>query len=406
MNILVKKFGGSSLSNKEKILNAAKYVQNSLNDKNNVIVVVSAMGNETDNLLELLDNVDNSYPSDEYDSLVSSGEQISSALFSLLLRSIGIKSRSYLGWQIPIFTTGPHSKAKIQSIETKELIESIKKNEVPVIAGFQGVNKNNRITTLGRGGSDTSAVAIAASVNAKRCDIYTDVEGVYTADPRIVHKARKMEEINFEEMLELSSLGAKVLQTRSVQLALKYNVNLQVLSSTLGTKGTMLVKNKNKLEENIITGIAHSCDEAKVTLLGVRNNPGISALIFGSLASANINVDMIVQSGTELDKDVSFTFTVPKDDSDKTKNNMINIKSSIGFQDILVNKSICKVSVVGLGMKSHVGVANKMFSTLAKNNINILVISTSEIKISVLIDEKYKELALRSLHSAFELNKV
>ena len=375
MNLIVKKFGGTSLSNIEKMNRAISYVKKEIALLNKVIVVVSAMGQETDRLLSIIKPINSKESSDEYSSLLASGEQVSSSIFSMLLQESGIKSKSFLGWQIPIYTFGENANAKIKDIDTYRLKKTLRLNVVPVVAGFQGIDGDQRITTLGRGGSDTTAVALAAKLGAKRCDIYTDVKGVYTADPRIVKKAKKLEKVNFEEMLELASLGAKVLQTRSVQLALKYDIRLQVLSSLTGKKGTILVKDKKQIEDNLIRGIAHSREEARITLIDVDNKPGISSKIFSSLAEKNVNVDMIVQSGSEKELKVSFTFTVPQKDTKKTKETMEKIRKDIGFTDISVNKNICKVSVIGLGMKSHVGVAGTMFTTLAKNNINILAIS-------------------------------
>ena len=406
MQIIVKKFGGTSLSNIERITRAISYIKNDLKKGFKVIVVVSAMGKETDRLLSLCDGLDEYRDTDDMSALLSSGEQASSAFFSIMLNKSNIKGRSFQGWQLPIITQNTSYNSLINQINVTKLKKSVKKNEVPVVSGFQGINLQNRITTLGRGGSDTTAVALASKLKAFRCDIYTDVEGVFTADPRIVSKARKMDEINFEEMLELASLGAKVLHTRSVQLALKYNIKMQVLSSFKGKKGTMLTKEKKKIEGQVVSGIAHNSNDALITLTEVENKPGVSAMIFTALAKAEINVDMIVQSGSSKDKKVTYAYTISKTDANKSKFIMLNIKKNLMFKDVIINKSICKVSVVGLGMKTNAGVANIMFSELAKNNINIHVISTSEIKISVLIDNKYKELAIRSLHDAFKLSKL
>lgn len=404
MNIIIKKFGGTSLANLERIVRAMSYIKKTKKLGFNVVVVVSAMGKETDRLLNLTSNLHDYKLTDDISSLLSSGEQISSSLFSIILNKNNIKAKSFQGWQLPILTDNNTYNSHILKIDTTNVINSLKNGEIPVISGFQGINKYNRVTTLGRGGSDTTAVALAASLNAERCDIYTDVDGVFSADPRIVKEAKKINEINYEEMLELSSLGAKVLHTRSVQLALKYNVNLQVLSSFTGKKGTILTKKNINLEKQIIRGIAHSNNEALITLIGIKNKPGISAIIFSALSKENINVDMIVQSGSASDASVTYAFTVSKSDAVKAKNIVDNLKNKINFTDVFINNKICKVSIVGLGMKTNVGVANTMFSELAKNNINIHVISTSEIKISVLIDDKYKELAIRSLHTIFKLN--
>ncbi len=406
MQIIVKKFGGTSLSDLSKIGRAVSFIKKSIASGYKVVVVVSAMGKETDRLLSLHDKLEEYRKSDDIASLLSSGEQISSSFFSIILNKNKIKGKSFQGWQVPIHTNDDFINAMITDIEIKNILNSLKNNQVPVISGFQGMNNDGRITTLGRGGSDTTAVAIAAKLNAKRCDIYTDVDGVYTGDPRIVPNARKMDTINFEEMLELSSLGAKVLHTRSVQLALQYEVKLQVLSSFTGKKGTMLVKEIKSLENQIIRGIAHSNNEALITLVEVKNKPGVSALIFNALASEGINVDMIVQSASLKDEKVTYGYTVAKSDAAKTKAIMLKIQKKLPFKEVIINKNICKVSVVGLGMKTNSGVANTLFSHLAKYNINVHVISTSEIKISILIDAKYKELAIRTLHDAFKLGKV
>ena len=406
MQIIVKKFGGTSLADLSRITRAISYIKKSLNSGNKVVVVVSAMGKETDRLLSLQDKLEEYRKSDDIASLLSSGEQVSSSFFSIILNRNNIKGKSFQGWQLPIYTNDSFVNAMITDIEIKNILKSLKNNEVPVISGFQGINNDNRITTLGRGGSDTTAVALAAKLNAKRCDIYTDVDGVYTGDPRIVPNAKKMNTINFEEMLELSSLGAKILHTRSVQLALQYGVSLQVLSSFTGKKGTMLVKETKSLENQIIRGIAHSNNEALITLLEVKNKPGISALIFNALATEGINVDMIVQSASLKDEKVTYGYTVAKNDAVKTKSIMLKIQKKLSFKEVIINRNICKVSVVGLGMKTNSGIANTMFSQLAKYNINIHVISTSEIKISILIDDKYKELAIRTLHDAFKLDKI
>ena len=319
MKIIVKKFGGTSLADLSRITRAVTYIKKSLAKGNKVVVVVSAMGKETDRLLSLHDKLEEYGKSDDIATLLSSGEQVSSSFFSIILNNNNIKGKSFQGWQIPIYTNDNFTNAMIKNIEISSIVKSLKNNEVPVISGFQGINDDKRITTLGRGGSDTTAVAIAAKLNAKRCDIYTDVDGVYTGDPRIVQNSRKMNTINFEEMLELSSLGAKVLHTRSVQLALQYGVKLQVLSSFTGKKGTMLVKETKSLENQIIRGIAHSNNEALVTLIEVKNKPGVSALIFNALASEGINVDMIVQSASLKDENVTYGYTVAKSDAQKTK---------------------------------------------------------------------------------------
>ena len=405
MQIIVKKFGGTSLANPERIIRAISYVKTDLKKGNKVVVIVSAMGQETDRLLSLYTGLEEYRDTDDISALLSSGELASSAFFAIMLNKLGVKGKSYQGWQLPIITQNNNCNSLINQINVSQLKDSLKKNEVPVVSGFQGINNKNRITTLGRGGSDTTAVALAYKLKAIRCDIYTDVEGVFTADPRIVNNAKKMDEINFEEMLELSSLGAKVLHTRSVQLALKYNVKMQVLSSFTGKKGTILIKEKENLEGQIVSGIAHNSNDALITLTEVINKPGVSATIFNKLSDKGINVDLIVQSGSSKDEKVTYAYTVAKTDTKESKIIMLNLQNKLNFKEVIINTSICKVSVVGLGMKTNAGVAKKMFTELAKNNINIHVISTSEIKISVLIDNKYKELAIRSLHDVFRLNK-
>ncbi len=406
MKIIVKKFGGTSLSSIDRINRAISYIKKTTSEGYRVVIVVSAMGDETDRLLNLTDNLEEYRDSDDLSALLSAGEQISSSLFSIMLNKQKIQGQSFQGWQIPIYTNKGPNNAYIENIEIKQIINSLKSGKTPIVSGFQGINKENRVTTLGRGGSDTTAVALAAKLDAVRCDIYTDVDGVFSADPRIVKEAKKINKINYEEMLELSSLGAKVLHTRSVQLALKYNVHLQVLSSFTGKKGTMLTKQNENLEQQIIRGIAHSSNEALITLIGIKNKPGISALIFSALSNEGISVDMIVQSGSTADSTVTYAFTVAKPDARKSKSIMDALEKELKFTSVIINTSICKVSIVGLGMKTNTGVANRMFSELAKNNINIHVISTSEIKISVLIDDKYKELAIRSLHTTFKLSNT
>ena len=329
MQIIVKKFGGTSLADLSRINRAVSYVKKSLGLGYKVVVVVSAMGKETDRLLSLQEKLEEYRKSDDIASLLSAGEQVSSSFFSIILNRNNIKGKSFQGWQVPIYTNNKFINAMITDIEVKNIINSLKNNQVPVVSGFQGINNENRVTTLGRGGSDTTAVALAAKLNAKRCDIYTDVDGVYTGDPRIIPNAKKMDSINFEEMLELSSLGAKVLHTRSVQLALQYGVKLQVLSSFTGKKGTMLVKETKNFENQIIRGIAHSNNEALVTLVEVKNKPGVSALIFNALASENINVDMIVQSASLKDEKVTYGYTVSKNDATKTKAIMLKMKKAV-----------------------------------------------------------------------------
>ena len=371
----------------------------------NVIVVVSAMAGETNRLINLVKNLTNNYRTSEYDTVVSSGEQVTSGLVSIALNELGIKSKSYQGWQIQFETDNNFSKANIVNIKKDNILSDLKEDYVIVVPGFQGIHKN-RITTLGRGGSDTSAVALAAAFGAERCDIYTDVDGVYTADPRLVANAFKLETITFEEMLELSSQGAKVLQTRSVALAMNYNVKLQVLSSFENKSGTFIINERQKrMEKTIISGITYTSNEAKITLFNVIDKPGQAAMIFGALADQGINVDMIVQTSTKDGEATDITFTVLKSDLFNAKEIIEKLKSTIKFNNMFEDSKVSKVSVVGSGMRTKPGVAKTMFKTLADNNINIQVISTSEIKISVLISSDYTELAVRALHDAFGLGK-
>ena len=409
MALIVQKFGGTSVANIEKIKNAALKVQKELNLNNKVIVVVSAMSGVTNQLVGYANQVSTLMTKEslaEYDSLVSSGEQVTSSLLALELQSKGYKSRSFLGWQIPFKTDSSHSKARIEDIDGQTLKESLKDHDVIIIAGFQGVNpKSNRITTLGRGGSDTSAVAIAAAVKANRCDIYTDVEGVYTTDPRITQKARKLNKISYEEMLEMAYSGSKVLQTRSVAMAMTHNVRVQVLSTFSENSGTILVNNEEIMERRLITGISYSKNEVRVTLTKMPDHTGLSSTIFGVLAKKEINVDMIVQNISANDKTIDITFTVNQTDIAQTKKAINEIKDEIKFKKLLIDENVAKVSVIGVGMTSHAGVAHTMFKTLADKGINIELISTSEIKISILINQEYGELAVRSLHNAYGLEK-
>ena len=404
MLINVLKFGGTSVANLKRIKNVVKIVEKSI-EKNSskIILVVSAMSGVTNELIKDFKNIKNDISDPEYDVIVSTGEQSSSALISSLLNKKKIKSRSLLGWQIPILTDGKHSKARIIKINSKVLRGFLGKYRVLVIAGFQGISEENRITTLGRGGSDTTAVAISYALGLKTCEIYTDVEGIFTSDPRIVKNAIKIDSITYEEILELASLGSKVLHPRSVELAMKYGIRVHVRSSFNKKLGTMVIKEENKIEKEVVTGITSSENEAKITLKGIPDKPGIAAKIFSILASNNINVDMIVQNITDDGKFASLTFTVPVEDERKSLKELRS--SDIKFKRIHSNSSICKISIVGVGMKSNVGVAQKMFETLAKKNINIQVISTSEIKISVLIDLPKKKIALNALHAAYGLGK-
>lgn len=409
MALIVMKFGGTSVADVEKIENAAEKVVKEVERGNKVAVVVSAMSGVTNQLVAYCTEISPLHDVREYDAVVSSGEQVTAGLMAMALQKRGVTARSWLGWQIPIKTSNVHGKARIEEIETKELHKRLDAGEVVVVPGFQGVTKNKRITTLGRGGSDTSAVALAAALLADRCDIYTDVKGVYTADPRIVPKARMIPKISYEEMLELASLGSKVLQTRSVEMGAKSGVPIQVLSTFepyLGSdlKGTIVTKEENIVEQEIVSGIAHNKDEAKVTVVGVEDKPGVAASLFEPLAKAAINVDMIVQNISSRDGKTDMTFTVPRTDLDRALKTLEGLKT-LKYETLVVDPKMAKVSVVGIGMRSHAGVANKMFRTLAEKGINIQVISTSEIKISVLIQEDYTELAVRSLHAAYGLEE-
>jgi aspartate kinase len=407
MALIVQKFGGTSVADVERIRNVACKVKKEIDQGNKVVVVVSAMAGVTDQLVGLAHQISplsSKAAQEEYDVVVSSGEQVTSGLLALALGEMGIQARSWLGWQIPLVTDDTHSRARISDIRTENLHAALGDGKVAVIPGFQGIDEHGRISTLGRGGSDTSAVALAAALGADRCDIYTDVDGIYTSDPRIVTKARKLRKVAYEEILEMASLGAKVLQTRSVEMAMNYHVRTQVLSSFLDVEGTLLVEEEEVVERRRVTGIAYSRDEARITLTSVANVPGVSAAIFGPLAEANINVDMIVQNVTEGGKETDVTFTVPRADLDNAARAMEKAKATVRYKSLHSDKGVAKVSVIGVGMRSHVGIAQEMFRTLAEKNINILVISTSEIKISVLISEEYTELALRSLHTAFGLD--
>ena len=405
MQKIVQKFGGTSVGTIDRIRNVCSLISKEIKNGNQVAVVSSAMSGETNKLVSLAENFDINNNKLEFDMIVSTGEQISIALISMALKEIGLKGKPLLGWQIPITGSNDFTKAKINKIDDKLILELMNKGEIPIIAGFQGIDENNNIVTLGRGGSDTSAVAIAAAIRADRCDIYTDVDGVYTTDPRIVKNAKKLDKISYEEMLEFASLGAKVLQTRSVEMAMRHEVTVQVLSSQTGKTGTFLTKEDEKMENELVSGIAYSKDEANVTLINILDKPGVATKIFTPLSEANINVDMIVQTGSENGNKINFTYTVSRKDLEQTISIMEKNKIDIEFERIITNNSLAKVSIVGLGMRTHTGVANKMFSALASKNINIHVISTSEIKISVLIDEDSIEKALNSLHSTFELDQ-
>ncbi|MGB0634141.1 MAG: aspartate kinase [Paracoccaceae bacterium] len=408
MPILVMKFGGTSVASTELIKKAAERVKVEVLRGYEVIVIVSAMAGRTNELIKWVNDTSIMYDAREYDSVVSSGEQITSGLMALTLQELDVPARSWQGWQVPLKTTGNHGAARIEEIPTDNIMKKFSEGmKVAVIAGFQGISYDQRITTLGRGGSDTTAVAFAAAFGAKRCDIYTDVNGVYTTDPRICSKARKLDQISYEEMLELASLGAKVLQTRSVELAMRFEVPLRVLSSfELATEksGTIVCKEEDVVEKNVVAGVAFSRDEAKMTLVSVADRPGIAAAIFGPLSESGVNVDMIVQNISDEGL-TDMTFSCPVEEVDRARKAIKYNKDSsdLVFEDLVVDTNVSKVSVVGIGMRSHAGVAAQMFNALKEENINIKVITTSEIKISVLIDRKYLELAVQALHDTFEL---
>jgi len=403
---IVQKFGGTSVADIDRIRAVAQRVKRSVDAGDEVAVVVSAMAGTTNQLVEWTREISPMHDAREYDVVVSAGEQITVGLMAMALQNIGVDARSWLGWQIPMVTDDVHGRARIEDVKADEIVRRFGQGQVAVMAGFQGIASDNRITTLGRGGSDTSAVALAAAIDADRCDIFTDVDGIYTSDPRIVTRARKLDRITYEEMLEMASLGAKVLQTRSVELAMNHRVRLQVLSSFIDAPGTLVVDEEEIVEQEIVSGIAHSGNEAKITLVRVPDNPGIAAAIFGPLAEASINVDMIVQNVSEDGKATDLTFTVPKDDLARTLEVLGGQKEKLGFERVEADPDVVKISVVGVGMRSHAGVALRMFKALADKGINIQVISTSEIKISVLVSDAYTELALRSLHTAYGLDAV
>ena len=405
MELVVLKFGGTSVADVPQIKKIALKIKGEVDQGNKVIVVVSAMSGVTNNLIDLVNQTSKNFSLSEHDVVLSTGEQITSALLSIALEELSLKARSWMGWQVPIVSDKAHGKAVIKDIKTSNIMGSIKKGYIAIVSGFQGISEDNRITTLGRGGSDTTAVALAAAFSADRCDIYTDVDGVYTTDPRIVKKAKKLDFITYEEMLELASQGAKVLQTRSVALAMKYNVNLRVLSSFANVPGTLIAEERGNMEKSEISGIAHSLNEAKITLSDIPDQPGQAANIFGALAEFSINVDMIVQSSSINHGSTDMTFTIPETDLLMAEKVIKKIKGNIGFKKFTSETNVVKISIVGNAMRSQSGIAKTMFQTLAKNHINIQVISTSEIKISVLISSEYYELAMRSLHLAFNLDK-
>ncbi|WP_299438224.1 aspartate kinase [uncultured Rhodospira sp.] len=405
---IVMKFGGTSVGSVERIKTVARRVAEEAEAGNQVAVVVSAMSGDTNRLVGLCREVSPMHDAREYDVVVSTGEQVTIGLLSIALQDLGIEARSWMGWQIPVRTDVAHGRARILDINTQTLIQRMDQGQVAVVAGFQGIGEtDNRVTTLGRGGSDTSAVALAAALGADRCDIYTDVEGVYTTDPRIVPKARKLGRITYEEMLEMASLGAKVLQTRSVEMAMKHNVRVQVRHSWpeyWTVPGTLVCGEDEIVEKEVVSGITYSRDEAKVTLSKVSDLPGVAARIFGPLAEGNINVDMIVQNVSDDGQSTDLTFTVPTGDLNKAVKLLEARQDELGYKALTANDGVVKVSVIGVGMRSHAGVAQTMFKALAERGINIQVITTSEIKISVLIAEEYTELAVRALHTAYGLD--
>jgi aspartate kinase len=397
------KFGGTSVADLDRIRNVAARVAREVEAGNEVAVVVSAMAGTTNQLVAWCQGLSPMFDAREYDAVVATGEQVTAGLVAIALQTLGLDARSWMGWQIPVATDGQHGKARINAIAGETLIERMQAGQIPIVAGFQGLGPDNRVTTLGRGGSDTSAVALAAAIKADRCDIYTDVDGVYTTDPRIVARAKKLQTITYEEMLELASVGAKVLQTRSVELAMKERVRVQVLSSFTDAPGTLVVDEDEIVEQEIVAGIAYSRDEAKVTVRRVPDKPGIAAAIFVPLSEAGINVDMIVQNVAE-DGTTDMTFTVGKTDLLNAQTCLEAARAKIGYAEITTDPDVAKLSVVGVGMRSHAGVAGTMFKTLAARGINIQVISTSEIKVSVLISAEYTELAVRALHTAYGLD--
>ena len=410
---IVLKFGGTSVGDTDRIRNAARKIKAEVERGNEVAVVVSAMSGATNQLIKWVNDIAPLHDPREYDVVVATGEQVTIGLLALALQQIDVKARSWLSWQIPIRTDNAYGKARIQEIDTTEMARCMAAGEVPIVPGFQGVSSDGRITTLGRGGSDTSAVALAAALKAERCDIYTDVDGVYTSDPRMVEKAHKMDRVTYEEMLEMASLGSKVLQARSVELAMNHHVRVQVLSSfdaAIGSDlpGTLVVDEEEimaqGLEKSVVSGVAYSKDEAKVTVTRVPDRPGVAAAIFGPLAAGNINVDMIVQNVSLDGSSTDITFTVPRADLARAVQHLEKAKAELKFAEVKSDINVAKLSVIGVGMRSHAGVALKMFETLASKGINIQVISTSEIKISVLVAAEYTELAVRALHTAYELD--
>ncbi len=403
--LIVQKYGGTSVGNPERIRNVAKRVVRTKKEGHDVVVVVSAMSGETDKLIALANQVSDSPDPRELDMLVSTGERVTIALLAMAIQALGEKAQSFTGRQAGIISDSVHTKARIAKIGGERVKEAIEEGKIAVVAGFQGINEQDDVTTLGRGGSDLTAVAVAAALKADFCDIYTDVDGVYTTDPNMVPQARKLDRISYDEMLELASLGAKVLQTRSVEFAKKYNVPVRVLSSFNDNPGTLVTKEDSDMEKVVVSGVAYDKNQVKVTVLGVPDKPGVAARIFSTISQANIVVDMIIQNIGEGGL-TDMSFTVPRTDSKKIMEVMKKVVSEIGAKDVNLKDDIAKLSIVGVGMRSHSGVAAKMFSALAKEGINIMMISTSEIKISCVIEAKYTELAVRVLHEAFELEKA
>lgn len=406
MTLVVQKYGGTSVADLDRIRSVACRIKRHVEAGERLAVVVSAMAGTTNQLVAWVNGLDPAgHDTAEYDQVVASGEQVTIGLLAIALQSLGVPARSFLGWQAGIRTDAAHSKARIVAVEARPVLDCLDRGGVAVVAGFQGIGPDGRVTTLGRGGSDTSAVALAAGIGAERCDIFTDVDGVYTTDPRIVAKARKLERVTYEEMLEMASLGAKVLETRSVALAMRHHVRVQVLSSFEDKPGTLVVDEDEIVENQIVSGIAYSRNEARITVQQVHDRPGIAAAIFGPLAEANINVDMIVQSVSRDGVHANVTFTVGKADLPRALAVLERAKAEVGFEQVSADSDVVKISVIGVGMRSHAGIAHKMFATLAAKGINIQAISTSEIKVSVLIGEEYTELALRALHTAYGLDR-
>ncbi len=404
MALIVQKYGGTSVGNIERIKAVAKRVAESKDKGYQVVVVVSAMSGETDRLINLAHQITQDPDEREIDMLISTGERVTIALLAMALQALGCKASSFTGRQVGIITDSAHTKARIERITAERIYQALEEGVIPIVAGFQGIDEKSDVTTLGRGGSDTTAVALAAALKADFCDIYTDVDGVYTADPNIVSNAQRLDKISYEEMLEMASLGAKVLQLRSVEFAAKYNVPVRVVSSFNNNPGTLIVKEDKDMEQVLVSGVTCDKNTAKITLMGVPDRPGIAAKIFGSVAEANIVVDMIIQNVSQEGL-TDISFTVPRPDRKKALEIVKRIGKEIGTKKVEAKEDIAKVSIVGVGMRSHSGVAAKMFATLAKEGINIMMISTSEIKISCVIDSRYTELAVRSLHDAFELGK-